>query len=72
MRRIIFSFVAAAALAVALVGSAMAQDVDCSSGQAFAQSHVVALAQQGELGAGGHISGTHQGFVGLCELPANP
>ncbi len=31
----------------------------------FAQHHIVPLAQQGDLGAGGHIPGTHQGFS-LC------
>lgn len=28
----------------------------------FAQHHIVPFAQEGELGAGGHIPGTHQGF----------
>ncbi len=31
----------------------------------FAAHHIVPFAQAGELGAGGHIPGTHQGFS-LC------
>jgi hypothetical protein len=35
------------------------------SGQEYAQYHIVPLAQAGQLGAGGHIPGSHQGFS-LC------
>ncbi|MFL5760249.1 MAG: hypothetical protein ACJ789_10950 [Thermomicrobiales bacterium] len=35
------------------------------SGFEFATYHIVALAHAGELGAGGHIPGHHQGFS-LC------
>lgn len=32
------------------------------SGQEYAEHHIVANAQAGTLGAGGHIPGTHKGF----------
>jgi hypothetical protein len=32
----------------------------------FAQHHIVPFAQEGALGAGGHIPGAHQGFS-LCD-----
>lgn len=68
MRRIVISLVAAAALALALVGSTMAHvcPAEGESPSVFAQHHIVALAQEGELGADAHIPGTHQGFAGLC------
>ena len=71
MRRIIISLVAAAALTLALVGSAMAQDI-CASGQAFAQEHILVVVVGDVGGQPAHIPGTHQGFFGLCEVPANP
>ena len=33
---------------------------------AYAHHHIVVEAQAGNLGAGGHIPGSHQGYAGLC------
>ena len=33
---------------------------------AYAHHHVVPLAKEGELGAGGHVPGSHRGYRGLC------
>jgi hypothetical protein len=73
MRRLL---VLAAGLASALVlaGGSAAQAPPCNdtdgdgspSGFEYAQFHVTALAQEGMLGAGGHIPGTHRGFS-LCD-----
>lgn len=40
-----------------------------ASGHEYAQHHIVSLARAGELGAGGHIPGSHQGFS-LCDPSA--
>jgi hypothetical protein len=68
MRRILVSLVAAAALAVALAGSSTAHEcpAEGESPSVYAEHHIVALAQEGELGADAHIPGTHQGIAGLC------
>jgi hypothetical protein len=39
------------------------------SGREYAAHHIVPLAHAGELGAGGHVPGSHRGFS-LCD-PAN-
>ncbi len=66
MRRILVSFVAAAALALALVGSAFAQEV-CTSGATYALNYVVDTLGGGGLTNEGAIApGTHSGFAGLC------
>jgi hypothetical protein len=52
-----------------LVTPALAQDActDPAPGHSeYAQTHVAPLAQEGELGAGGHVPGHHQGYAGLC------
>ena len=41
-----------------------------ASGREFAEHHIVPLATTGELGAGGHVPGAHQGFS-LCDPSAN-
>jgi len=33
-----------------------------ASGQEYAEHHIVALATEGMLGAGGHVPGAHRGF----------
>jgi hypothetical protein len=74
LRKWMFALMIAAPLALAGVGVSSAHnagpcndaDGDGSpSGFEFATHHIVALAHEGELGAGGHIPGHHQGFS-LC------
>lgn len=67
-RRIIAALVLA--MMSALMFSAPAFAHNCpgegETNAVFAQHHIVPLATTGELGASGHIPGTHQGFAGLC------
>ena len=67
MRKFVVSLVAATSLTLALVGSAMAQDI-CSSGRAFAEHHVVPMLQAGGVNnPDAHDPGSHSGFAGLCK-----
>lgn len=40
----------------------VASVADGATGLSYATHHIVSLAKAGELGAGGHIPGTHHGF----------
>ena len=71
MRRILLLLAVALVMAAMLVVSAMPafahQAGPCTASadpghSEFAEHHIVPFAQTGELGAGGHIRGTHQGF----------
>lgn len=72
MRRL-FALTAATVGALALAGGSAAQAPPCNdtngdgspSGQEYAHFHIVALAHEGMLGAGGHKPGQHAGFS-LC------
>ncbi len=79
MRKRVLAFVFAAALLVAmavpLFGSGGAVHADglppCNdSGEPgnsdYAAHHIAFLAKNGDLGAGGHVPGTHQGFS-VCD-----
>ncbi len=67
MRKVILSVVAAASLTLAVAGSAMAQDI-CSSGQMFAEHHIVFMLQAGGVNnPDAHTPGSHSGFAGLCK-----
>ena len=68
MRRIAISLAAAAALNLALIGSASAQVDICSTGRAFAQNHIVPMLQGGGVNnPDAHKPGSHSGFAGLCK-----
>ncbi|MDQ3871903.1 MAG: hypothetical protein M3301_09860 [Chloroflexota bacterium] len=66
MGKFVVSLVAAAALTLGLVGSAMAEDI-CSSGSSYAQNHIVEMLQGGGVNnPDAHKPGSHSGFAGLC------
>ncbi len=66
MRRILVSFLAAAALVLALVGAAFADEI-CTSGETFALNYAVPMLESGGLTNDGAVSpGTHSGYAGLC------
>ena len=68
MKKVIMGTVAALLLLPAVAAPASAHIAGpCAPGtepghSEFARHHIVPLAQQGMLGAGGHIPGTHHGF----------
>lgn len=69
--RTLAAFVLAGTLALAAAAPASAHQAGpCTPSGSdpghseFAQHHIVPLAQEGALGAGGHLSGTHMGFGG--------
>jgi hypothetical protein len=74
------ALIAAAALALGLAWGALApapaaaHQAPCEplgpGHSAFARHHVVPLAQERGLGAGGHVPGTHRGYAGLCGVQA--
>ncbi len=76
MRRLLLLLTVALVMAAMMVASAMPafahQAGPCAASAAdpghseFAQHHIVPFAQEGALGAGGHIPGSHQGFS-LCD-----
>lgn len=80
MRRLaVLAVVVAGALigAPASVGQIPGHEGDpCASNEthvghsAYALHHVAVEAQEGNLGAGGHIPGEHQGYAGLCGVLA--
>jgi hypothetical protein len=73
MRRIAILVLLVLALMLVAMPAAQAQQPPCNdadadgapSGFEYATHHVSALANEGMLGAGGHIPGSHRGFS-LC------
>lgn len=71
MRKLAISIIAGALLTLGAAAPAFAHDAgpcNDSGGPGnsdYAQHHIVAAAHEQELGAGGHIPGSHQGFS-LC------
>lgn len=74
MRKIVAAAIASLALTAALAGPIAAHtappcndaDGDGSpSGREYAAHHISALAKTGDIGGGGHVPGSHQGFS-LC------
>ena len=73
MRKMIAALLAAAGLALVLSGPASAHTglgdpcAETAPGHStYAMHHIVPLADEGDLGAGGHVPGFHQGYAGLC------
>ncbi len=52
--------------AFAHVGHGNPCDEGAPGHSAYAKHHIVPLAQEGNLGAGGHKPGEHHGYAGLC------
>lgn len=67
MRKFVASLVVAASLTLALVGSAMAHEIDpCSGGSAYAHHITDMVTGGGVNNPGAHKPGSHSGFAGLC------
>jgi hypothetical protein len=68
MRKVIIRLLVPLLLALGLAAPALAHqagpcgDTTEPGHSGFAQHHIVPFAQEGALGAGGHIPGTHQGY----------
>lgn len=73
MRRLIVTLSLSTVLTLGLVGVAFGHTGDgdpcattAAGHSAYAHHHIVVLAHDQGLGAGGHIPGEHMGYHGLC------
>ncbi len=72
MRRLIATLSLSTVLTLGLVGVAFGHTDPCGTTttaaghSAYAHHHIVVMAHDQGLGAGGHIPGKHMGYHGLC------
>ena len=77
MRRKFVSALAVSAVSAPMVGApafahqAPSEETAGPRHSEFAQHHVVPLAKEGGLGAGGHKPGEHHGYAGLCGVQSD-
>jgi hypothetical protein len=62
-----FAIAATAAALIAVMLSGLASAAPCVTGEQYAQTHIVPLAQAGVLGTG-HKPGDHQGFSNVPDV----